>query len=82
MEHRRAAWLSVWLVINLLSLALSPAAAQAQAGGWEWQNPLPQGNWLYDVWGSSDWLLPRRSFARALHLIGYSPGEQSPVRCT
>jgi hypothetical protein len=43
-----------------LSLALAmgfpilwPAAAQAQGGGWEWQNPLPTGNHLLGVWGSS-----------------------------
>jgi hypothetical protein len=43
-----------------LSLALAmgfpilwPASARAQGGGWEWQNPLPQGNHLQDVWGSN-----------------------------
>ena len=53
MEHRRLARLSTWLVISLLLLALCPAGAQAQAGGWEWQNPLPTGNRLRGVWGSS-----------------------------
>jgi hypothetical protein len=44
-----------------LSLALAmgipmlwPAVAQAQGGAWKWQNPLPQGNKLYGVWGSSE----------------------------
>jgi hypothetical protein len=32
---------------------LWPASARAQGGEWEWQNPLPQGNHLQDVWGSS-----------------------------
>ena len=33
-------------------LALGPATAGTQCGEWEWQSPLPMGNWLYGVWGS------------------------------
>jgi hypothetical protein len=40
------------LAVPLL-LALGPTDVQAQDGDWEWQNPLPQGNHLYAVWGSS-----------------------------
>jgi photosystem II stability/assembly factor-like uncharacterized protein len=54
MKHQnvRSAVLTLALVAGLL-LALGPAAVQAQCGEWQWQNPLPTGNWLYGVWGSS-----------------------------
>ncbi len=32
-----------------LAGSLVPAAAGAQ---WQWQNPLPQGNWLAGAWGT------------------------------
>jgi hypothetical protein len=53
MKHRicRSA-AATWVVVSLL-LALEPAAVQAQCGEWQWQNPLPQGNTLRGVWGSS-----------------------------
>jgi len=38
-------------VLLLLLFGFAPAAAQA--ADWTWQNPLPQGNALLDVWGSS-----------------------------
>ncbi len=25
-----------------------------EQGSWEWQNPLPQGNVIYGIWGSSE----------------------------
>ena len=53
MERRQLALLSVSLVMGLLLLAAWPAGAQAQGGRWEWQNPLPTGNPLHGVWGSS-----------------------------
>ncbi len=40
-------------------LTISPLVSSASAAtvvspdGWGWQNPLPQGNKLYGVWGSS-----------------------------
>jgi hypothetical protein len=40
------------MVAGLL-LAVRPADVQAQGGGWQWQNPLPTGNTLFGVWGSS-----------------------------
>ena len=49
---RRLLGLSLALVMGIPFLW--PAGARAQGGGWEWQNPLPQGNHLQDVWGSSD----------------------------
>jgi hypothetical protein len=39
----------VLLSVMIFGLLLIPAGAQA---GWEWQNPLPQGNDLNAVWGS------------------------------
>ena len=35
----------------LIILLLIPV--NAFSGGWTWQNPLPTGNQLYGVWGSS-----------------------------
>jgi hypothetical protein len=54
MNHRKVgnAMLTLALVAGLL-LAVGPAVAQAQGGGWEWMNPLPTGDPLYGVWGSS-----------------------------
>jgi hypothetical protein len=43
----------VWAVVAGLVLAIWPAGAQAQGGGWQWQNPLPGGNYLAAVWGTS-----------------------------
>ena len=40
-------------VVAGLMLVMWPAGAQVQGGGWEWQNPLPQGNTLSGVWGNS-----------------------------
>jgi hypothetical protein len=37
-------------MVSVLALAVSFSAAYAS---WEWQQPLPQGNLLYSVWGSS-----------------------------
>jgi hypothetical protein len=37
---------------NLAGCARSEPGS-VKASGWEWQNPLPQGNDLYGVWGSS-----------------------------
>jgi hypothetical protein len=53
MNHRKAGNAMVKLVVAGPLLAMRPTVAQAQEGGWEWQNPLPQGNPLYDVWGSA-----------------------------
>ena len=36
--------------VFLLSFTIN----QSATAGWEWQNPLPQGNTIYDIWGSSD----------------------------
>jgi hypothetical protein len=44
---------AAWALVAGLLLAMGPAGVQAQEGGWQWQNPLPQGNSLYGVWGSS-----------------------------
>jgi hypothetical protein len=52
-KRRRGNRMAALAWVAGLLLALSPAAAQAQCGGWEWQNPLPRGNWLRGVWGSS-----------------------------
>jgi hypothetical protein len=40
-------------VVAGLLLVLLPAGVQARASEWDWQNPLPQGNPLRGVWGSS-----------------------------
>ena len=40
------------LVVSFLAVLASALAFQAEAG-WEWRNPMPQGNDLYDVWGAS-----------------------------
>ncbi len=37
----------------LFLLLFGFASAAARAADWTWQNPLPQGNTLLDVWGSS-----------------------------
>jgi hypothetical protein len=37
----------------LLLLLFWFGSTAAQAADWTWQNPLPQGNTLYGVWGSS-----------------------------
>ena len=50
------------LIVTVLALLLpllplsKPVAADSTVvspDGWGWQNPLPQGNWLSRVWGSS-----------------------------
>ena len=44
------------LAIFALIIPLYPTmalASIASPGGWEWQNPLPQGNSLYGIWGSA-----------------------------
>ena len=53
MNFRRFGTAAVTLatVVGLL-LALGPRIAETQGGGWEWQNPLPQGHTLRGVWGS------------------------------
>ena len=38
------------LVLVILCLAVLSGGALASPAGWEWQNPLPQGNTLYGVW--------------------------------
>src|SRR5258705_7973420 len=38
----------------LLVLPISPAAQQPQPSGWEWQNPLPQGNTINSVRFATD----------------------------
>jgi hypothetical protein len=45
----------LWLVtaVVMMSLALFVQPAYAQEPDWTWQNPLPQGNPLWGVWGSS-----------------------------
>jgi hypothetical protein len=48
---RRLLGLSLALAMGFL--VLWPAVTQAQGAEWEWQNPLPTGNSLEDVWGSS-----------------------------
>jgi hypothetical protein len=45
--------LGLSLVLAMGFPILWPTPAQAQGEGWEWQNPLPQGNDLFGVWGSS-----------------------------
>jgi hypothetical protein len=54
MHHRiwRFARLELVLVAGLLP-ALGSTVAHAEGEGWQWQNPLPQGNTLNGVWGSS-----------------------------
>ena len=42
---------AVFILVSLLPMSVS--AAVVSPDGWEWQNPLPQGNGLSDVWGSS-----------------------------
>lgn len=42
--HREAVWIALAFLIG---------AAAAKAGSWAWQNPLPQGNPLWHIWGSS-----------------------------
>jgi hypothetical protein len=39
--------------VVMMSLALFVQPAYAQEPDWTWQNPLPQGNSLLGVWGSS-----------------------------
>jgi uncharacterized repeat protein (TIGR01451 family) len=54
MDHRN--WRRVAVTLAMVAgvlLALGPATAQAQGAGWQWQNPLPQGNGLSGIWGSS-----------------------------
>jgi hypothetical protein len=41
------------LTTALLFLSLLITAKAAFSADWEWQNPLPQGHTLNDVWGSS-----------------------------
>ena len=50
----KQSWLSVLLLLAAVVLALLalPEVAKAQAG-WVWQNPLPQGNLVKGIWGSS-----------------------------
>ena len=46
--------LGLYLCAIVLSTAMAlvaPAPALAQEGGWQWQNPWPQGNTLNAVWG-------------------------------
>ena len=40
-----------FIQISIVVLLLSPVTAFS--AGWTWQNPLPQGNFLMNVWGSS-----------------------------
>jgi len=54
--NRKRAIPAVVLLLLTLLIAMFPAAAGAAVvspDGWEWQNPLPQGNTLYGVWGSA-----------------------------
>ncbi len=39
----------VWLLAGVM---LADGQAGRAAGQWHWQNPLPQGNWLYGIWCS------------------------------
>jgi len=55
-REKRGAILIALLFMLALVFPLSPPTAQASvvsSDGWEWQNPLPQGNVLYDVWGAA-----------------------------
>jgi hypothetical protein len=65
---------ATWVVVAGLLLAFWPAGAQAQAGGWEWLNPLPTGNTLSGVWGSSG------SDVFALSRAGSQSSAHSPPR--
>ena len=49
--NRKNLILTLGVVAGVL-LAMWPAAAQTGGEEWQWQNPLPQGNPLGDVWGS------------------------------
>jgi hypothetical protein len=52
----RSSWsrgLRLVTVVLVMSLVLFSQPTWAQTSKWIWQNPLPQGNWLYGVWGSS-----------------------------
>ncbi|MDY7018536.1 MAG: hypothetical protein SU899_00440, partial [Chloroflexota bacterium] len=42
-------------LVLFLGIVAGPMAetVQANTDGWEWQNPLPQGNLLRDIWGTS-----------------------------
>lgn len=60
MKHRLPPWgiLTRIVVVLLLvsSLSAQPVAAvemAPQGAGWAWQNPLPQGNGIWSLWGSS-----------------------------
>ena len=47
--------------------------AVVSADGWEWQNPLPQGNGINDVWGSSQSdVFAVNLFGTILHYDGIS----------
>ena len=43
----------LWLSTLIAALLLCGAPRLAVGGDWEWQNPIPQGNTLLDIWGSS-----------------------------
>lgn len=47
--------ISIMTILALMAMAAPSLASpvMAASNGWEWQNPLPQGNALYGVWGSS-----------------------------
>jgi len=38
------------IVVTGLLLAMMPISAQNGDNEWEWENPLPQGNWLLGTW--------------------------------
>ncbi|MBI1387150.1 MAG: hypothetical protein GC154_01710 [bacterium] len=46
-----ATFQEIFEMIALFLMVLAPAPAHADH--WQWQNPLPQGNTLWGVWGSS-----------------------------
>jgi hypothetical protein len=41
------------VVLSISNLGSAMASPVTGPGGWEWQNPLPQGNLLWSVWGNS-----------------------------
>jgi len=45
--------LVICLVLFLLLPGNNVSAGVVSPDGWEWMNPLPQGSWLVDIWGTS-----------------------------
>ena len=41
------------LLSSMCLVCLFLVPANVVQGGWDWENPLPQGNDLNDMWGSS-----------------------------